>query len=1099
MTDYAQGRRFGNSNGQAGAFGASTGFGSFGQQNNASNAGFGANSGGGMFGQNNNTTSSGGLSGANQSSGAFNLNLGGGSSTGGGLFGGSNNASSGQTTGGLFGTSGGTGFGTQQSTGFGANNNSQTGGGLFNTNQQKPGGLFGTASTNTSAGGIFGTSGGTTGGFGSGNTGSNIFGQNQTQPQNQGGGIFGQNQSQNQQQNPTGGFGQSSTNPFGGGLGNNNAPKPNPFGASTSTGATGGLFGQNQQQTQNQGGGGLFGANPNAGAGGLFSKQNNTSSPFGQQQNTGGGLGSSLFGQPNQNQQNQAGGLFNQPNQQQQKPSLFGPSAGGGGLFNLNNQAGSPNSTFGAPNAGQNQGGSLFNSGGNNAPAGSLFGNPQQTNNQPPQALITSINEATPYGSSSIFSGLPPPPQANPGPIATPISAGTTPRKVAPLQPYKLNSSVSSRLFATPQKRGYGFSYSNFGTPSSAMSVASTPGGFSSSFLGGSISRSLSKSFSTSNLRNGYNENGESLLSPSAFTSNSSRLANGGLKKLHIDRSLRNDLFTSPTPALPAPEKETNRPPTLANMKKRVSFDSNTVGGNANGSIELDGARPNAREDSVSTVGGQEPSRPLYPTLNAPKNTNGARASNSPRQQEPEVQGNELATVPEDDDMQVTRAPPPYRNRTNKQDLSDPEPAAYWSEPSLSQLKRMSRDQLKKLKLVIGRDGCGRVEFDEPVNLTGINLDELFEKTVRFKLRSIAVYPLAVQKPGQGRGLNVPATVTLENAWPSGKDKKRIHDKTGRLVERFINRLRRIEDSEFLDWDSKYGEWKFHVEHFSTYALDDDVFDDDDDVDMASSVLSEVPTMSSAKFHATMPGALDFSPTNGAAPAPAEFTSSMLSEPPMTEEDSDPDDTFHFMKVKKRKIIPGAFGGSTAFNIEDDEEPEMEMEMMQNGLSFLGERSAGPPEHFADEPSEQVQGELDEDDSVQIQDDDPLRVVDILVPIEEEDELIPIPASLKPTRAFEPAGTPRKAPLFDAHDWTEQLQRTISPRKHDRQALRMSQQLLFRASEVPQLDYPKLQPLQEHSGEITTSIDLMKSLFGREETRRSQTGKQKAGTKGFEV
>ncbi|KAI7556312.1 hypothetical protein KC346_g23512, partial [Hortaea werneckii] len=112
--DYAQGRRYGNSNGQAGSFGQSTGFGGFGATNASS-------------------------------------------SGGGGLFGGGQQNST---------PAGGSGFGgfgssqpqQQQSNPFGS---SATGGGLFG-NQNKPagGGLFGnTASSGTTTGGFGSTAG----------------------------------------------------------------------------------------------------------------------------------------------------------------------------------------------------------------------------------------------------------------------------------------------------------------------------------------------------------------------------------------------------------------------------------------------------------------------------------------------------------------------------------------------------------------------------------------------------------------------------------------------------------------------------------------------------------------------------------------------------------------------------------------------------------------------------------------------------------------------------------------------------------------------------------------------------------------------------
>jgi nuclear pore complex protein Nup98-Nup96 len=183
--DYAQGRRYGNQNGQAGAFGQSTGFGGFGANNNTTNTAFGANN----------------------------------TSTGGGLFGGQNNTAS-------------TPFGSNTNSAFGSNNNSSTsGGGVFG--QNKPaGGLFGASTTTPqpgTTGGLFGsTSNATTSNpFGATST-NNAFGASTG---NTGGGLFGQNNAA-QNKPAFGGFGS-----------NTSTTNSNPFGGSaTNTG--GGLFGQ---------------------------------------------------------------------------------------------------------------------------------------------------------------------------------------------------------------------------------------------------------------------------------------------------------------------------------------------------------------------------------------------------------------------------------------------------------------------------------------------------------------------------------------------------------------------------------------------------------------------------------------------------------------------------------------------------------------------------------------------------------------------------------------------------------------------------------------------------------------------------------------
>jgi len=80
----------------------------------------------------------------------------------------------------------------------------------------------------------------------------------------------------------------------------------------------------------------------------------------------------------------------------------------------------------------------------------------------------------------------------------------------------------------------------------------------------------------------------------------------------------------------------------------------------------------------------------------------------------------------------------------------------------------------------------------------------------------------------------------------------------------------------------------------------------------------------------------------------------------------------------------------------------------------------------------------------------------------------------------------------------EQLRRTVSPKKQDRQALRQDQALL--STEQGDGKLPKLaRGAGTEGGEINTSLDLMNSLFGKEEARRSKSAKNASGQKGLKV
>jgi nuclear pore complex protein Nup98-Nup96 len=94
--------------------------------------------------------------------------------------------------------------------------------------------------------------------------------------------------------------------------------------------------------------------------------------------------------------------------------------------------------------------------------------------------------------------------------------------------------------------------------------------------------------------------------------------------------------------------------------------------------------------------------------------------------------------------------------------------------------------------------------------------------------------------------------------------------------------------------------------------------------------------------------------------------------------------------------------------------------------------------------------------------------------------------------------------IFSRQDaWTEQLQQTVSPKKQDRQALRESQGNVLREMGRDGDATPKSKETAGLSGTghgIATSIDLMNSLFGKDQGKRSRKSVGVGGReKGFEV
>ncbi|KAI9151665.1 Nucleoporin NUP145 [Paramyrothecium foliicola] len=989
LVDYAQGRRHGNASG-AGAFGVSSGFGSGFGTSTQTGTGFGGtttSTGGGLFGANNTTTTNntpstgfgaGGF-GANNTTNTATTGGGlfGAKPAGTGLFGGGTQT---QSTGGAFGASSGTGFGAAANTGTGFGQTSNTGTGLFGNTAQKPAtGGFSFGNTNAQQTPAFG--GGTsTGGFGTNTqtgTSGGLFGNSSNQPS---GGLFGN--TQQQQQGTTSGFGgfgqQNQPQQTGGGLFGNAQQKPAGTGlfggASTTTPATGGLFGNtnNQQQTTSAFGGnsstgtGLFGGAKPA-TGGLFGGQTNTAQNTG----TGGGLFGGL-GNNQQNQQSTGTGLFGGANTQQQKPGgLFGSSTQStGGLFGGQNNQSQGLSFGNSTNQQQNTG---FGS--------SLLGNSQQSNNAP-QGLTANLNDVSAYGSPSLFAGVGGNETPNPGPLATPVNGSGKPRRGSVLPLYRLAPSTSSR-FATPQKRGFGFSYSSYGTPggSPASSISSTPGTLGRSLLGSSTGGSLSKSVSASNLRRSYNTE-DSILAPGAFSASSASRLYGstGSKKLVINREIRSDLFSTPQKDKTSVDTNTGS----RKLTKRVSFDT--------GHTDVDEGTPvRALPAPTDTPGSQGDETPRQS-----KTSNGPNGLQTTEAEATKSKPKELHSVPEEGQAST---PEP---RTI--DGFDNAPGHYWMRPSHEEIQAMNRVQRQKVdSFTVGRDNVGSITFKVPVDLSNIDIDDICGGIIELVTRSATVYPISAKKPPVGKGLNVPARISLEHSWPRNSRDKRITSDPKRLAKH-VDRLKQIPDTTFEDYDKDTGIWTFSVEHFTTYGLDDSDSDSDDgDVEM------DQPT--ATPRHAD----------------PQEVISNASSNSPME------DDTFDF---KQRRGLPGGF---------DDPEDVYETAAV-NSQSFLGISSADSAPNDVHLSLEVEAGDMGAE--YELSDDEDMATSPVgqhlaaeheeLSPEDEQEAKRGTPGGVLRARmrAMKDSVGPVRLEVADGDDWMEMLRKTVSPVKRDRQLLR---------------------------------------------------------------
>jgi nuclear pore complex protein Nup98-Nup96 len=1038
QADYDKGRRYGNGSGQPGGFGGTGGFGGSNFPGQAS-TGFGGTASSNPFGStSSSTTPFGGTSTSGFGGGAGFLNQN--KPQAGGLFGGQ---SSSTTSGGLFGTAA-----PSTGTGFGGTGGSSIPFGTSST-QTKPslfGGASGGLGGSTTGGGLFGNSGSTGFGATQQTQSSNPFGtfgtQNQQgqqgQDQNKPGGLFG-----------GGGFGTTQTS--------QSQPSGGLFGGAQTVSGTGGLFGGTTSGQGSTGfggtgqttGGGLFGgfgtqqSKPSlfGGTGGFGGSQNQSSAGlFGGAANTS-QQGGGLFGGASTNT---SGGLFSNT-QQQQKPSLFGTTQ--------------PNTTP--------QNNSLFGGGSTSG----LFNTPQPSQQGPPQyqPLHSSLLDGNPYGQSSIWSGLPEATPQNSGPLVTPLSAGQRLKEsqMRAIPSFRLSS---SKLMTPPRRLGYGFTYSTYGTPNSA---ASTPGGsglsssmYGRSFTGGSFGRSVGKSFSASNLRQQFAADGESVLSPGAFAPGSSRYSSGSIRRLTIDRNLKTDLFSRPAqtqPSQPAPSSSTNGvtngatnvetsngtgPSEQPNkFKKRVSFDKDTTGGTQDGSLNgINGALVRTEND------GPEPTAEEQGFLRSSrrgKSTNG-NASAPPQMEE--VRGNELAVVPEDRETDNTVSK--LRLPTDAPAVVDPKPGEYWMKPSRAELSRMPRDRLQHFKgFQVGRHGCGFVTFEDEVDLTTVPLDDLFGKIIEIRIRSISVYSEASTKPPRGKGLNVLSTLHLENSWPRARGAPSSAT-SGPLFEKHINRLNKMPNTQYVSYDTQTGVWTFQVAHYTRYGLDYDAEEEEESGDGSDgSGLSDPPDH-----------IVETDPT----PRAENEVDSVMDVDGYTPEDSSPEeDTFDF----KRKSVPGGFGRQSAIDYNQDE-------------LLLDDRAAGA-----------VSGSDKSYESDQQESGDEMNMAGSFPQPEHPTAAMETPGKSAMKASQHRWGTPG-GPLIDlGGDWAEQLQRTISPRKQNREALREVQGKVL----IDRVSLPTKQKTVNDKNEIRTNIDLMNSLFGQHEERMALGRRKDEGGYGIEV
>mmetsp|Transcript_4272 Transcript_4272/g.15365 ORF Transcript_4272/g.15365 Transcript_4272/m.15365 type:complete len:1910 (+) Transcript_4272:127-5856(+) len=153
----------------------------------------------------------------------------------------------------------------------------------------------------------------------------------------------------------------------------------------------------------------------------------------------------------------------------------------------------------------------------------------------------------------------------------------------------------------------------------------------------------------------------------------------------------------------------------------------------------------------------------------------------------------------------------------------------YEMDPSPEELAELARATPGALARVqefcVRKKHEGSVQWVEPTNVNGLDLDRIirFTRGKEGKATVEVYFDESIAKPAVGQGLNKRAIVTLHNIYKIDK-KSGERVTSGPLLDKFVERtLKGVGGTTFLgyDPDTENGTWRFEVEHFSKWGLED--------------------------------------------------------------------------------------------------------------------------------------------------------------------------------------------------------------------------------------------------------------------------------------
>lgn len=704
---------------------------------------------------------------------------------------------------------------------FGQSNNAQASNIFGTSTNQSPStfgqtpGLFGNTSSTPASTGIFGT-----------NATSSAFGTNT-----------------NAAQSSTPSFGQPNVNPFGsqsspGVFGSaNNTAGTHAFGQNSTTGAKpfsfGGnatpalTFGQSNAAATNGNSSNAFGVNSSS-APSLFGANNSnnpSSNAFGSSttNNTAGGgfnFGGATSGNSGQSGNNNSGTFSfggatpTQNTSSAQKPFSFGtPATGVSGTFG--STAAKPfsfgHSSSSTPNLGANGGSGLFGQNNTNATStgNSLFGNKSSSNmfaNNNNSNMPSTPNLFGKSTTNSVFSSSDAPFSSNGstglfgnGPNSTPGNlANTTFGNSQPANSnfgqsqltngQSLQTSIASNVYGgnplftsiQPQQTGISSSLGPLATPlvtnSNKKKLATLPH-FKLATRSPTSTRSVHKAI--------FNND-----SPSAFVQRSAFPV------------FDEDLLISPAAFSPR-----------TNLKRLVIERRSDELDLLSGGLDMKGSRIGPPKESEALAPVRNPLPRQAQTGSEPE---AHQTSQPPKTEVNAPEDSEVASKAAD--LVKKEAPPSIESGSVPLMPGSPQASgSYWTLPPIKSLLDLSKVDLSKVTdFKVGRRGYGQISFTRPVDLSSLErIEDIIGNIVSFEGKMCTVYPDERLKPPIGKGLNVPATITLEHCYPLSKDKREpIRDENHPRFQQHVDRLKRMSQTTFVDYLADSGSWIFQVEHF---------------------------------------------------------------------------------------------------------------------------------------------------------------------------------------------------------------------------------------------------------------------------------------------